>query len=154
MTTCISAGVASVASAAILLTVSGAFADPSAKAADEPGQGATVPVTMVETLKPTFAWSGSKEPGVLYDFIICLGVQESHGFWVPGKTAYFRQGLNKTSLTIDKPLASNTVYVWSVRIRLGKRISAWAALSDSDPKRFEWGGHRHNILCPFKTPPL
>jgi hypothetical protein len=122
----------------------------------EPGAVAgprmTVPVTTVRTLQPTFQWTPPKEPGVSYDLIICVGVIESHGFWVPGETAYYRGGLMTTTHTIDRPLSPNTVYVWSVRSRTATRMSKWAAYSDSNPSLFRKGRHQYNILCAFKTP--
>jgi hypothetical protein len=118
----------------------------------EPGSQMTVPLTTVGTLQPTFQWTAPHEPGVSYDFIICVGVIERHGFWLPGKTAYYRGGIKTTTHTLDKPLLPNTVYVWSVRSRSGNNISHWAAYSDSNPSLFQSGRKRYNVLCPFKTP--
>jgi hypothetical protein len=119
---------------------------------DVAGSQVTVPVTTVGTLQPTFQWTAPKEPGVSYDVIICVGVMERHGFWVPGKTAYYRGDIKTTTHTVDQPLSPNTVYVWSVRTRSGTRVSRWAAYSDSNPKLFQRGRHQYNILCPFRTP--
>jgi hypothetical protein len=112
----------------------------------------TVPVTLVETLQPTFAWTAPKESAVTYDFIVCLAVKESHGFWIPGKKAYYRGGLKTTTHTLAQPLLPNTMYVWSVRTRTAGKISSWAAYSDSNPSLFRKGRKQYNILCPFKTP--
>ena len=117
-----------------------------------PASPLSVPVTTVGTLRPTFQWDAPDEPEVSYDFIICVGVKERHGFWVPGKTAYYRGSLKTTKHTIDQPLLPNTVYVWSVRSRAAGRISNWAAYSDSNPGLFRKGKQQYNILCPFKTP--
>jgi hypothetical protein len=119
---------------------------------DVPGPQVNVPLTMVATLQPTFQWTLPKEPGLSCDFIICEGVLERHGYWVPGKTAYYRAGLTTGTHTIDRPLAPNTVYVWSVRSRVGKKISTWAAYSDENPSLFKKDKQQYNILCPFKTP--
>jgi hypothetical protein len=118
----------------------------------DPGPQVTVPVITVGTLQPTFQWTPPHEPGVSYDFIVCLAVKERHGFWVPGKTAYYRGGLKTTTHTVDKALSPNTVYVWSVRTRSGNKTSQWAAYSDSNPSLFRRGRQQFNILCPFKTP--
>jgi len=112
----------------------------------------TVPVTEVKTLQPTFQWAPPKEAGVSYDLIICAGVMEPHGFWVPGETAYYRGGLTTTTHTIDRALLPNKVYVWSVRSRTASRISKWAAYSDKNPSLFKKGKHQYNVLCAFKTP--
>ncbi len=111
-----------------------------------------VPVAAVPTLRPTFQWTAPKESGVSYDLIICVGVLERHGYWVPGKTAYYREGLKTTMHTLERALSPDTVYVWSVRSRTKGRISNWAAYSDQNPSLFRRGKKQYNILCPFKTP--
>jgi hypothetical protein len=112
----------------------------------------SVPVPAVPTLRPTFQWTAPKDPGVSYDLIVCAGVLERHGYWVPGKTAYYREGLKTTMHTLERALSPDTVYVWSVRSRTKGRISNWAAFSDSNPNLFRRGKKQYNILCPFKTP--
>jgi hypothetical protein len=112
----------------------------------------TVPVTTIETLQPAFAWAPSKESGVSYDLIICVGINEPHGYWIPGKTAYYRQGITTATHTLEQPLVPGTVYVWSVRARSGNRTSLWAAYNDSDPSLFQKGRRRYNMMYPFKTP--
>jgi hypothetical protein len=119
---------------------------------DGSGSQISVPVAAVPTLRPTFEWTAPKESGVSYDLIICVGVLEPHGYWVPGKTAYYREGLKTTMHTLERALSSDTVYVWSVRSRSAGRISNWAAFSDSNPSLFRRGNKQYNILCPFKTP--
>lgn len=111
-----------------------------------------VPVTTVGTLQPTFEWTAPKESGVSYDLIICVGINEHHGFWAPGKTAYYRQGLTMTTHTLDQPLLPGTVYVWSVRARSGNRTSQWAAYSDGNPSLSQKGRRRYSAMYPFKTP--
>jgi len=111
-----------------------------------------VPVQTIATLQPTFAWSASKDSGVVYDLVVCEGLIESHGYWIPGKTVYHREGITNTSCTIEKPLSTNTIFVWSVRTRSGNRTSKWAEYMDRDWSHLEKGPHRNNILWPFKTP--
>jgi hypothetical protein len=129
---------------------------PSRKAAVPPGNvpewRVSVPLTTVGTLQPTFAWSPPNESGVSYDFIISVGVDLHHGFWVPGKTVYYRQGLTTTTHTLDQPLSPDTVYVWSVRTRSGNKTSLWAAYTDANPSLFQRGQRRYNIMYAFKTP--
>jgi hypothetical protein len=116
------------------------------------GSPMTVPITTVGTLRPTFQWSAPNEPGVSYDFIICVGVLERHGFWLPGKKAYYRGDIKTTTHTVEQPLLPDTMYVWSVRTRSGNKVSKWAAYSDRNPSLFRKGKNQYNILCPFKTP--
>jgi hypothetical protein len=112
----------------------------------------TVPVTTVGTLKPAFAWTPPKRPGVSYDLIICAGISDPRGFWVPGKTVYYRQGITRTMHIVDQPLSPDTVYVWSVRTRSGNKTSLWAAYSDDHPSRNPKDRHTYNIMYSFKTP--
>ena len=112
----------------------------------------TVPVIVVGTLQPTFQWTPPNATNVTYDLIICVGAKERHGFWLPGKTAYFHGNLTTTTHTIDRALSPNTVYVWSVRTRAGTKTSKWTAYSDSNPKLFRKGKQQYNVLCAFKTP--
>jgi len=146
----------SVAFLAVALFNGCATHDRSRNSAVPPGNApewrVTVPVTTVRTLQPAFAWTPSKESGVSYDLIICVGIADPRGFWVPGKTAYYRQGITTTTHTLDQPLSPDTVYVWSVRTRSGNRTSRWAAYNDSNPSLFQNGRRPYNIMYPFKTP--
>jgi hypothetical protein len=102
-----------------------------------------VPITTIGTLQPTLAWTPPTKSRVTYDLIICLGVDKGHGLWIPGKTVYYRQGIQTTTHTVGQPLSPGTVYVWSVRTRSEKGTSDWAARSD---------GLRYNVISRFKTP--
>ena len=117
-----------------------------------PGPQSTEPLTTVGTLKPAFAWNGPKTPGLSFDLIICVAVVNKDGFWIPGKTAYYREGIPTTTHALDQPLLPNTVYVWSVRSRSGKTTSKWSAYNDSSPSLFPRNRVRYDIFCPFKTP--
>jgi hypothetical protein len=112
----------------------------------------TMPVIRIPTLKPTFEWTASKDSGVVYDLVICEGLTESHGYWIPGKTVHHRDGLTKTRYTLDNPLAPDTIFVWSVRARFGNRTSKWAEYLDLDWSQLKTGAHSNNILWAFKTP--
>jgi len=120
-------------------------------AGDDPKSQPLVPVETVGTLRPSFAWS-TRESESSYDLIICAGVHDRHGFWVPGKTVYYREGLTTTTHTIDRPLLPDTVYVWSVRARSGKKTSKWVAYGDDDPVFIKKNKARYNAMCAFKTP--
>ncbi len=133
-----------------------ATADRSRKDAVPPGPGPwlrfTEPLTTAGTLKPAFAWTPPTTPGVSYDLIICAGIVNKDGVWVPGKTVYYREGIATTTHGLEQPLLPNTVYVWSVRSRSGKRTSQWAAYNDSHPSLFPGNRFRYDIFWPFKTP--
>jgi hypothetical protein len=109
-------------------------------------------VTPLGTLRPAFAWTGPKKSDVSYELIICLGMSDYEGFWLPGKTVYYRKGITTTTHTVDKPLLPNTVYVWSVRAHSGNTTSQWAAYGDGDPIIIQRGAHRYNVMFPIKTP--
>jgi hypothetical protein len=117
-----------------------------------PGPRFTEPLTTVETLKPSFAWTATATPDVSYDLIICVGNLNNDGVWVPGKAAYYRESLPTTTHTLGQPLLPNTVYVWSVRCRSGKRTSKWAAYNDANPSLFPRSRLQYDIFLPFKTP--
>jgi hypothetical protein len=117
-----------------------------------PGPRFTEPLTTIGTLKPTFEWTPQKIAGVSYDLIICVGVVNNDGLWVPGKAVYYREGIPTTKHILDQPLLPNTVYVCAVRSRLGKRTSKWASYNDADPSLFPRSRLRYDIFWPFKTP--
>jgi hypothetical protein len=110
------------------------------------------PLETIRTLKPTLEWAPQDKPGVSYDLIICLGITNNDGLWIPGKAAYYREGIPTTNATIDRPLRPNTVYVWSVRSRLEKKTSKWSAYNDANPGLFPRSQLRYDIFWPFKTP--
>jgi len=111
-----------------------------------------VPVQTITTLQPIFAWSASQDSGAVYDLVVCEGLIEGHGYWIPGKTVYHCEGITNTSHMVQKPLSTNTIYVWSVRARSGKMTSKWAEYMDRDWSHLQKGPRRNNILWPFKTP--
>jgi hypothetical protein len=126
--------------------------DDAAPPGSAPLPQSTEPVATSGTLKPVFAWSPQQKPGLSYDLIICVAVVNKDGFWVPGKTAYYREGLTKPTHALDQPLLPNTVYVWSVRSRSGKTTSKWSAYNDSNPSLFPKNQFHYDIFWPFKTP--
>jgi hypothetical protein len=109
------------------------------------------PLTVVGSLKPAFEWTPLKESGVWYELIICVGIKDPRGFWIPGKTACYRKGITTAKYALNQPLSPDTVYVWSVRARSGERKSKWAAYGDGDSNS-QRGGHHYDIMYPFKTP--
>jgi hypothetical protein len=130
--------------------------DPPQNVAVPPAQSAEarlpVPVTTLKTLRPQFEWTAPNEAGVVYDLVICEGMAESHGYWIPGKTIHHREGITTTKYALEQPLSPDTIYVWSVRARSGNRVSKWTEYLDGDWSRLQTGPRRHNILWPFKTP--
>jgi hypothetical protein len=112
----------------------------------------SVSVTAAATLQPTFEWTAPNKSGVSYDLIIYVGTKDPRGFWVPGKKAYYREGITTSRHTVGQPLSPDTLYFWSVRTRFGNRTSPWATYDDGNPKLSHGGWPRYNMMCPFKTP--
>lgn len=122
------------------------------RAESVPQDKAIVPLTTIETLRPTFAWKASTGDNVSYDLVVCLGVYDRHGYWMPGKLVYYREGLAATTNTLEQPLMPDTTYVWSARARQGKKTSLWAAYGEDDPKFLKKDRHHYRVMCVFKTP--
>jgi hypothetical protein len=119
---------------------------------DVPESQSIVPLTTVGTLRPTFKWAPSDDANLSFELIICAGIYDHHGFWVPGKTVYYRKNITAPTHTVDQSLSPDTIYVWSVRAMSGKRISKWAAYGDSDLDFARKNKARYNAMCAFKTP--
>jgi hypothetical protein len=125
----------------------------AAPSGNDPGPPVMGPVTTVDSLRPTFAWTRSKQLGILmYELKIWLAVPQRDGTWSHGKEALSCTGIWTNTYTLAKPLAPDTVYVWSVRSWAGKKKSAWAAFDDGDPTRSQKGRRGEDIFFPFKTP--
>ena len=121
-------------------------------AAPGPPEPVKLPLVTISTLQPTFTWDSVAAKDVSYDLIICAGISNDLGFWLPGKTVYFRAQLHGTSHTISKPLSPATVYVWSVRAHSGKITSKWASYTDDHPRVFGKSRQHYELMSPFKTP--
>jgi hypothetical protein len=52
-----------------------------------------------------------------------------HPQWSPVLVVVFREGLSQPEFHLDKALAANHVYIWSVRVREGRNIYNWATYS-------------------------
>ena len=50
--------------------------------------------------------------------------------WSPGLVVVFREALSQPEFHLDKALAANHMYIWSVRVREGRNISNWATYSN------------------------
>jgi hypothetical protein len=97
----------------------------------EIGQNNVFPST-VDGLQPTFRWEPSPAAET-YDFIIYKAINFDKGIWIwkgirraVGREIYYREGLKESEHKIEEPLAPNTEYYWSVRIRKGQEVSSWS----------------------------
>jgi hypothetical protein len=85
----------------------------------------------VESLTPTFRWKSVITVPCTYDFAIWdLGEtlpSGLNGFMVMrGPALYYKEALSKPEHTVEIPLAPDTRYFWSVRIRTDGKVSEWA----------------------------
>jgi hypothetical protein len=74
--------------------------------------------------RPLFQWEPSKKDGITYDFIIYERVTRKRTP-VPGKTIYYKEGLDKPVHKIDTDLVPGK-YLWSVRTREGQAVGEWS----------------------------
>lgn len=76
----------------------------------------------VDSLQPTLSWFPDQTIGVKYDLVI----YESVAAPTPGKRIYYREGLEAAEHKVEDPLAPSKLYMWSVRTRIGDKVSVWA----------------------------
>jgi hypothetical protein len=87
--------------------------------------------TMVDSLTPTFRWSGSSRADVHYDLVVrkslaCSGmVLFKEG--LPGDIVLYVEDLREPHYTPSEPLDADTNYIWSVRFRDGDLVSDWSS---------------------------
>lgn len=101
----------------------------------------------VDTLTPTFEWENyKKKKNVTYDFGVWRYKRGKYG-----DPVYYAENISGTSHKITKPLEVDTLYVWSVRPRLGSNVGTWSSYSG-------WTVHVagsnswSNLRFPFLTP--
>jgi hypothetical protein len=108
----------------------------------------------VDSLTPTFRWqSDGKEP-CTYDFVIwdrfeikSRVLEYSQNL---EEAIYYKEALSQPEHTIEIPLAPNTIYYWSIRTRLGNKVSSWASWNYFQWRVFQ-GGHGYTPYA-FRTP--
>lgn len=86
---------------------------------------------VVDSLTPTFSWSGSSRADIHYDLVVrksltCSGmVLFKEG--LPGDVVLYVENLDEPRYTPIEPLESDTNYIWSVRFREGDVVSDWSS---------------------------
>jgi len=76
-------------------------------------------------IKPHFQWEPSQNEGVKYDFAIFELVYKGQ-IATPGKTIYYKEGLDVPEHTIDIELNKGVTYLWSVRVRDKETVEPWS----------------------------
>ena len=125
--------------------------DPSRSDTDPPEVGHYSP-TVVESLVPQLKWQPASESEVRYDLVIF----ETTSSGKPGRSVYYREGLEIAEHKVEQPLNPDAVYYWTVRSRKGPTVSDWSSYDHKllvpIPFGFYYQG-QGNLLFPFKTPP-
>jgi hypothetical protein len=83
------------------------------------------------SLQPEFRWKPSSKPGVSYDLIIYDAAAYTVGgamipMYMKGREVAYVQDLKAASWRPPEPLAPDTRYFWSVRLREGETVSGWS----------------------------
>jgi len=115
---------------------------------------------VVDSLQPTLSWKTvSKNGGTKYDLIIYKGVEKRidpfSAFYYSGKEVYYREGVEGGHHRIEQPLNSNTVYVWSVRTRIGTNVGSWSTYDCQTgyvPIKYAASAWGENLWWSFRTP--
>ena len=108
--------------------------------------------TVVESLSPHLKWQPDGDSGARYDLVIF----ETTASGKPGKSVYYREGLEVAEHKIDQPLKPDTNYYWTVRSRKGATVGDWSTydhrLFVPIPFGFYYQG-QESLMFPFRTPP-
>jgi hypothetical protein len=84
----------------------------------------------VDSLRPTLCWRTGSDKGTRYDLILYAGIRKEldlfSAYYMRGEEVYYREGIEGGSHRIERPLKSNTVYVWGVRTRSGTNVGPWS----------------------------
>lgn len=84
-----------------------------------------------DSLQPEFRWQPSSKPGVSYDLIIYDAAAYSLGsatipMYMKGREVAYVEGLQTSHWRPSEPLAPDTRYFWSVRLREDQTVSGWS----------------------------
>jgi hypothetical protein len=84
-----------------------------------------------DSLQPEFRWKSSSKPGVTYDLIIYDAAAYTVGgamipMYMKGREVAYVEGLEASSWRPAEPLAPDTRYFWSVRLREDGTVSGWS----------------------------
>ena len=69
--------------------------------------------TVVESLAPQFKWQPGSESETRYDLVIF----DTTSSGKPGRSVYYREGLEIAEHKIEQPLQPDAIYYWTVRSR-------------------------------------
>jgi hypothetical protein len=135
----------------IVMVVGCATSFPSIKPI-APSTGHPLFPTTVDSLRPTFQWEASPDPGATYDLVIHEGIGSIYeNKRAVGKEVYYRQGLSAARWTVEEPLKPDTEYYWSVRVRRGTVVSEWARYDFYAFTGLGFGSIQNHLFV-FKTP--
>ena len=84
-----------------------------------------------DSLQPTLRWEPFQGSDVTYDLIIWRTTSDKYvGGIQPAELIYNRVGLSEAFHTIETPLQSDTLYLWTVRARYSSagitKMTGWA----------------------------
>jgi hypothetical protein len=85
----------------------------------------------IDSLQPEFRWKPSSKPGVSYDLIIYDAAAYSMGgamitMYMKGREVAYVEDLQASRWRPPEPLAPDTRYFWSVRLRENGTVSGWS----------------------------
>jgi hypothetical protein len=87
----------------------------------------------VASLTPLLAWKPSSKGGFTYDIAVfeslSLAGDVPGALRIRGTRVAYAEGLREPRYQLSKPLAANTKYEWSVRLREGDNVSTWTTTS-------------------------
>jgi len=117
-------------------------------------QAMTTPV-ITDSVQPTLQWTPTSEPNAAYDVIIydVITAKTAAKPRAIGKVVYYRERIKESQHKIEDPLNQDTEYFWTVRSRIGEKVSAWSTWSYF----FYLGGvsvQEKNVPFMFKTPEI
>jgi len=108
------------------------------------------------SLQPVLRWEASpSSPAATYDLIIYRA--ENAGKRVratgtPGEQVYYREGLEQTWHKVEIPLAPDTKYLWTVRVREGQHVGEWSSYDYLYGGRIGDQYRDDRVLFRFRTP--
>ena len=117
--------------------------------------------TTVEGLRPLLRWKPPDwaGPNASYDLIIYEGVEVDAGFlwsrylpwmkWTAGKEVYFRKELKEPEHQVEEVLRASTVYFWSLRVRVGEKVSDWSRYDYESRRCAGWSCISFEYAVPF-----
>jgi len=83
------------------------------------------------SLQPEFRWHSSDKSGISYDLILYDAAAYAVGgatipSYMKGRVVAYVENLNEPYWCPETPLAPDTRYMWSVRLREGEMVSGWS----------------------------